>query len=45
MTVWGFVGGPHCLPDQGARLSDAGATQVFVEMDWVRAALRALGGG
>jgi beta-phosphoglucomutase-like phosphatase (HAD superfamily) len=45
MTVWGFVGGPHCLPEQGERLTDAGATQVFVAMDRVRAALRALGGG
>ena len=45
MTVWGFTGGPHCLPDQGERLRDAGAIQVFAEMDQVCMALRALGGG
>ena len=39
MTVWGFVGGPHCLPDQGQRLTDAGAGQVFLHMADVRAAL------
>ena len=45
MTVWGFTGGPHCLPDQGERLRGAGAIQVFAEMDQVCTALRALGGG
>jgi HAD superfamily hydrolase (TIGR01509 family) len=39
MTVWGFVGGPHCLADQAQRLSDAGAAHVFLHMTDVRAAL------
>jgi beta-phosphoglucomutase-like phosphatase (HAD superfamily) len=42
MTVWGFVGGPHCLPDQSERLTGAGAVRVFDRMDAVSTALRML---
>jgi beta-phosphoglucomutase-like phosphatase (HAD superfamily) len=42
MTVWGFVGGPHCLPDQSERLADAGAIRVLPHMSDVEAALRRL---
>ena len=42
MTVWGFVGGPHCLPDQSARLVGAGAQRVLLHMTDVAQALRAL---
>ncbi len=42
MTVWGFVGGPHCLPDQHERLHGAGAVRVLNHMDEVAAALRVL---
>ena len=42
MTVWGFFGGPHCLPDQRDRLADAGATRLLGHMDEVGAALRRL---
>jgi HAD superfamily hydrolase (TIGR01509 family) len=40
MTVWGFVGGPHCLPDQSDRLTDAGSIRIFSQMDALAAALR-----
>ena len=40
--VWGFVGGPHCLPDQGERLSSAGAARVLSHMNEITAALRAI---
>jgi HAD superfamily hydrolase (TIGR01509 family) len=42
MTVWGFRGGPHCLPDQGQRLMEAGAVQVLAHMRDVGTALMAL---
>ena len=42
MTVWGFVGGPHCLPDQHERLADTGAERVLRHMDEVAVALRTL---
>ena len=42
MTVWGFVGGPHCLPDQGEQLTGAGAVRVLSHMDDVGTALRTL---
>jgi HAD superfamily hydrolase (TIGR01509 family) len=42
MTVWGFTGGPHCLPDQAGRLTGAGAVRVLPDMHAVRAALVAL---
>jgi len=42
MTVWGFVGGPHCLPDQAARLTGAGAEWVLPHMSDVAVALRSL---
>jgi HAD superfamily hydrolase (TIGR01509 family) len=32
MTVWGFTGGPHVPPDQGARLLAAGASRLFADM-------------
>jgi beta-phosphoglucomutase-like phosphatase (HAD superfamily) len=40
MTVWGFVGGPHCLPDQSERLLDAGASRVLGQMADIAAVLR-----
>src|SRR5258706_6672730 len=40
MTVWGFVGGPHCSPDQAALLTRKGAQRVFKHMSEVAAALR-----
>lgn len=43
MIVWGFVGGPHCLPDQEERLTGAGAVVVLRHMDAVGDALRSLG--
>lgn len=42
MTVWGFVGGPHCLPDQASQLSRAGAMRVLPHMSDVADALRTL---
>jgi beta-phosphoglucomutase-like phosphatase (HAD superfamily) len=39
MMVWGFVGGPHCLPDQDRRLGDAGAARIMRRMADVAAAL------
>lgn len=33
MTVWGFVGGPHCTPDQAERLTGAGAVRTFRHMN------------
>jgi len=42
MTVWGFTGGPHCMPDQAERLSGAGAVRVLAHMSDVEAALRLL---
>jgi len=42
MTVWGFVGGPHCLPDQSERLHGAGAGRVLSQMSDVASALRLL---
>jgi beta-phosphoglucomutase-like phosphatase (HAD superfamily) len=42
MTVWGFVGGPHCPPDQAALLAQKGAQRVFSHMTEIAAALRAL---
>lgn len=42
MTVWGFVGGPHCLPDQSVRLTGAGAVRVLPHMSDVGDALRVL---
>ena len=42
MTVWGFVGGLHCAPDQHERLRDVGAVRVLNHMRDVAAALRAL---
>ncbi|MBI1212468.1 MAG: HAD-IA family hydrolase [Alphaproteobacteria bacterium] len=42
MTVWGFVGGPHCLPDQSERLVAAGASHVLHHMNDVATALRSL---
>jgi HAD superfamily hydrolase (TIGR01509 family) len=42
MTVWGFVGGPHCLPDQDERLKAVGVTRLLRHMDDVAAALRTL---
>lgn len=42
MIVWGFVGGPHCLPDQGERLLAVGAKRVLPHMNDITAALRAL---
>lgn len=32
MIVWGFTGGPHCLPDQAERLTGAGAVRVVTHM-------------
>jgi beta-phosphoglucomutase-like phosphatase (HAD superfamily) len=45
MTVWGFVGGPHCLPNQSGRLSDAGAARVMRRMVEIAEALQRLTGG
>ena len=42
MTVWGFVGGPHCPPDQAQLLAQKGARRIFAHMDEVAAALRAV---
>ena len=42
MTVWGFVGGPHCPPDQAELLGQKGAHRVFAHMNEVAAALRRL---
>jgi HAD superfamily hydrolase (TIGR01509 family) len=42
MTVWGFVGGPHCPPDQADRLRRAGAKAIFPHMDDVLANLAKL---
>ncbi len=42
MTVWGFVGGPHCPPDQADLLAQKGARRVFAHMSEVAQALRAL---
>jgi HAD superfamily hydrolase (TIGR01509 family) len=42
MTVWGFVGGPHCSPDQAPLLTENGAQRVFAHMDEIAAALRML---
>lgn len=42
MTVWGFVGGPHCMSDQGERLMGAGAVRVISHMTDVGKALRLL---
>jgi HAD superfamily hydrolase (TIGR01509 family) len=42
MTVWGFVGGPHCLPNQADRLRKAGAIRIFPHMDEIAAALAKL---
>lgn len=42
MTVWGFVGGPHCLPDQRERLRQVGAARVLQTMGDVGSALRSL---
>jgi hypothetical protein len=42
MTVWGFVGGPHCLPDQMERLAGAGAVRVLSQLSNVAEALRLL---
>jgi beta-phosphoglucomutase-like phosphatase (HAD superfamily) len=42
MKVWGFVGGPHCLPDQDERLKAAGAMRLLRHMEDVAAALRVL---
>lgn len=44
MTVWGFIGGPHCLPDQAERLTGAGALRVLPHMSDVAQALRLLRG-
>jgi HAD superfamily hydrolase (TIGR01509 family) len=43
MTVWGFVGGPHCLPNQADRLRKAGANTIFPHMDEIAANLAKLG--
>jgi len=40
MTVWGFVGGPHCPPDQAQLLTQKGAHRVFSHMDEIATALR-----
>ncbi len=40
MTVWGFVGGPHCSPDQGRHLEQKGARRIFSRMDEIAHALR-----
>jgi HAD superfamily hydrolase (TIGR01509 family) len=42
MTVWGFTGGPHCLPGQSERLAGVGAVLVLPHMRDVGAALKAL---
>ena len=42
MIVWGFSGGPHCLPDQADRLASAGAVRVLPHMTHAVEALRAL---
>jgi beta-phosphoglucomutase-like phosphatase (HAD superfamily) len=42
MIVWGFVGGPHCSPDQAQLLEQNGARRVFKHMNEIAAALRAL---
>jgi beta-phosphoglucomutase-like phosphatase (HAD superfamily) len=42
MTVWGFHGGPHSLPDQEVRLLGAGAVRTLRHMSEVGAALRVL---
>ena len=42
ITVWGFVGGPHCAPDQGRHLAEGGARRIFRHMDEVATALRGL---
>jgi HAD superfamily hydrolase (TIGR01509 family) len=42
MTVWGFVGGPHCSADQAQLLEQKGAVRVFRHMDEIAAALRGL---
>jgi HAD superfamily hydrolase (TIGR01509 family) len=43
MVVWGFTGGPHCMPDQAERLAGAGAVRVLPHMSDVAQALRSLG--
>ena len=40
MTVWGFVGGPHCPPGQAEHLEEKGARRVFSRMDELADALR-----
>ena len=42
MTVWGFIGGPHCSDDQAQLLAENGAQRVFAHMDEIAAALRVL---
>jgi beta-phosphoglucomutase-like phosphatase (HAD superfamily) len=42
MTVWGFVGGAHCLPDHGQRLVDVGAGRVLPPMAELATLLSAL---
>lgn len=41
-TVWGFTGGPHCLPDQAERLTGAGAVRIFPNMTHMAKELRSL---
>lgn len=41
-TVWGFTGGPHCLPDQGERLTGAGAVRVMRHMRELADVLRGM---
>jgi beta-phosphoglucomutase-like phosphatase (HAD superfamily) len=43
MVVWGFTGGPHCMPDQSERLAGAGAVRVLAHMSDVAQALRGFG--
>ena len=40
MTVWGFVGGPHCSLDQRERLQQKGAKRIFSHMAEIAVALR-----
>lgn len=42
MTVWGFTGGPHCMPDQAERLTGAGAVRIMGHMRELADVLRAL---
>jgi HAD superfamily hydrolase (TIGR01509 family) len=42
MTVWGFTGGGHCLPDHAARLRAEGAGKILADHAELRAAFSTL---